>query len=235
MTLGNMRENHDGYFALFSDRPGAGYGATVRLDSGEPCLLSIAPAQSWVRVKKSLYGFFGPLLYSERRADQTALTAQALSLLFPDNLLPSGFKTPLLCAFANAILHCASSAEVSVTLNEAIKRAEEQATKDTEVISDYGVLLESDALKASVFHDVTVLPYPKEAILGQSSVRSSVTECPAMAESLKTAAMWLPCFQEDIAVHTNSEEQFSRHKAESDQLSTRIAAAVRLRKMRWTE
>jgi hypothetical protein len=111
---------------FFADSPHAGHGATVRLDSGEPCLLSIAPAQSWVRVKKSRYGIFGPMLYSERRADQTALTARALSLLFPDNLLPSGFRTPVLCAFANAILHCASSAEVAVTLNQAIAKAEDR-------------------------------------------------------------------------------------------------------------
>jgi hypothetical protein len=181
-------------------------------------------------VKKSLYGFFGPLLYSERRADQTASTAQALSLLFPDNLLPSGFKTPLLCAFANAILHCASSAEVSVTLNEAIKRAEEQAIKDADILSDYGDLLGSDALKASVFHDVTVLPYPKEAIL-QAIEREIVRDrLPAMVESLKTGAMWLPCFQENIGAQT---DPFSRYEAESNQISTRIAAALRLRETRW--
>jgi hypothetical protein len=126
---------------------------------------ALRPAQSWVRVKKSRYGIFGSLLYSERRADRTALTARALGLQFPDNLLPAGFKTPLLCAFANAILHCASSSEVSVTLNEAIARAEKQATQDRKVVSDFAALMAADELKPTVFHDATVLPHPKETIL----------------------------------------------------------------------
>lgn len=138
---------------FFSDSSRTGYGATIRRDGGEPCLLSIAPAQSWVRVKKSRYGIFGPLLYSERRADRTALTARALRLQFPDNLLPAGFKTPILCAFANAILHCASCAEVSVILNEAISRAEQQAVQDKKVISDFAALMAADELKAALFHD----------------------------------------------------------------------------------
>ena len=46
----------------FADSLRGGRGATVRLDSGEPVTLSIA--QSGVRVRKSRFGFFGPILYN---------------------------------------------------------------------------------------------------------------------------------------------------------------------------
>lgn len=110
----------------FADSISRGRGATIRLDSGEPCLLSIA--QTSVRVKKSRLGLFGPTLYEEKVVYKSAQTAHALSYLFPDSLLPdTGFNDPVLRAFTNAILHCSSCAEVSITLNEAIARAEKKA------------------------------------------------------------------------------------------------------------
>ncbi len=112
------------YFADTSDqRPGL--GATIRLDSGEPCLISVA--QSGVLVKKSRFGWLGPVLYNEKVVYQAALTAKALSFLFPDSLLPPGFRNPVLSAFANAVLHCPTCGEVAIVLNEAIVRAEKQA------------------------------------------------------------------------------------------------------------
>jgi hypothetical protein len=95
-----------------------GLGATIRLDSGEPCLISIA--QTGVRVKKTRFGFLGPVLYSEKNVCRAAATAEALSERFPNNLLPTEFINPVLRAFANAVLHCSTCAEVAVTLNQAL-------------------------------------------------------------------------------------------------------------------
>jgi hypothetical protein len=95
-----------------------GLGATIRLDSGEPCLISIA--QTGVRVKKTRFGFLGPVLYNEENVYRAAATARALSERFPNNLLPAEFSNPVLRAFANAVLHCSTCAEVAVTLNEAL-------------------------------------------------------------------------------------------------------------------
>lgn len=114
------------YFADPSNRR-PGRGATIRLDSGEPCLLSIA--QSGVMVKKSRYGWFGVTLYNERNVYQASETAMALGFLFPDNLLPDGFSEPVLMAFANAIWHCANCTEVATTLNEAVSRAKAQGLR----------------------------------------------------------------------------------------------------------
>lgn len=140
-----------------------GLGATIQLDSGEPCLMSIAPG--WVRVRKSRTGLFGPTLYNVRNAHKTAETARALTYLYPDNYLPTGFTDPVLCAFANAILHCATCREVGVVLNEAITRADKQAAQDMDIVSDLGGLMANLTIRPDAFYDVSVLPHPKEAII----------------------------------------------------------------------
>lgn len=121
-----------------------GLGATIQLDNGEPCLISIA--QTGMLVKKSRFGFMGPVLYNEKNIYQAAATAKALSERFPDSLLPPGFTDPVLSAFANAVLHCASCAEVAVTLNEVLKteRPEQaMATKANAQPTQGGSTLES--------------------------------------------------------------------------------------------
>src|SRR5271165_5458021 len=102
-----------------------GLGATIRLDSGEPCTISVA--RVGVLVRKSRFGLFGPVLYNEKNLYRAAATAKALSERFTRNLLPSGFTDPVLSAFANAIFHCSTCAEVAVTLNEALTPASAKA------------------------------------------------------------------------------------------------------------
>ena len=94
-----------------------GCGATFMLDSGEPCVLSVA--QTGVRVRKSRYGFMGPILYDERNVYRAAQTGIALDSIFPERKIPIPISNPLLRAFANAIWHCANAADVARTLNEA--------------------------------------------------------------------------------------------------------------------
>jgi hypothetical protein len=110
---------------FFADSPARGCGATVRLASGEPCMMSIA--QSGILVKKSRYGLFGVVLYSEKNAYVNAQRIGALAYLFPERRFPDGISHPALRAFLNAILHCGSAAEVCITLNEAVKQAEQKA------------------------------------------------------------------------------------------------------------
>lgn len=128
---------------FFSDpsngRPGL--GATIQLDSGEPCVMSIAPG--WVRVKKSRTGLFGRTLYNVRDVHKTTETARALTYLYPDSRLPPGFTDRTLCAFANAILHCDTCNAVATVLNEAVTRAGAQAERDVEIVSDFGSLYRS--------------------------------------------------------------------------------------------
>jgi hypothetical protein len=108
------------YFADPSNRR-PGRGATIRLDSGERCLLSIA--QSGVLVKKSRFGWFGTILYNEKNIYKAAETALALDLLFPIKQLSAGFTDPVFISYANAIWHCANCTEVAITLNEAVSKA----------------------------------------------------------------------------------------------------------------
>jgi hypothetical protein len=123
---------------FFMDSRTAGRGATFRLDSGEPCLLSIARPS--VRVRKSRHGWFGATLYEEKVVYKSARTSVALAYLYQDYLLPPGFNDPVLRAFANAIMHCGSCSEVSTILNEAATRAEKSAGGSLESLcqADFG-------------------------------------------------------------------------------------------------
>jgi hypothetical protein len=107
------------YFADPSNRR-PGRGATIRLDSGELCIVSLARTGVWVKARS---GLFGPVLYKEKDLYKAARTGIALMALFPDSLLPPGFTDPVLIAFANAIMHCSTCGEVSVLCNEAVSRA----------------------------------------------------------------------------------------------------------------
>jgi tetratricopeptide (TPR) repeat protein len=120
----------------FADSKTGGHGATIRLDSGEPCTVSIA--QNGARVKKSRLGFLGSVLYKDNNLDQSKLTAKALLFLFDDNLFPLRYRnkndeiswfSPVLSSFTNAILHCSTCAEVAVTLKEAITKVENQTNR----------------------------------------------------------------------------------------------------------
>jgi hypothetical protein len=110
---------------FFADNPKQGCGATVMLESGEPCILSIA--QSGVLVKKSRLGLLGATLYNEKNVYINAQRTGALAYLFPIKRFPDGMPSLNLRAFFNAILHCHSATEVCVTLNDAIQLAENRA------------------------------------------------------------------------------------------------------------
>jgi hypothetical protein len=106
-----------------------GCGATIQLDSGEGCIISVAQTGVMVRsYRKGLLGaafgsFIGPKLYKEEVLYKAAATAMALDSLFPEYLVPVALRNPVLAAFANAVWQCSSAAEVSVLLNTAVEKA----------------------------------------------------------------------------------------------------------------
>jgi hypothetical protein len=104
--------------------------ANVKLDSGEPCFISIA--QSGILVKRSRLGLFGPALYKQSDLYKNAMTAKALHYLYPTKKTPAGITNAVLQAFTNAVLHCSSAAEVTNVLNGAIQTAERKSGKSIE-------------------------------------------------------------------------------------------------------
>ena len=66
-----------------------GCGATIELDSGDTCMISVAQSEVLVRsYKKGLLGgasgsFFGPILYKEHNVFRAAKTAAALHSRVP--------------------------------------------------------------------------------------------------------------------------------------------------------
>jgi len=197
----------------------AGCGATIELENGEVVYVSIAQTGVLVRrwdmngglIKSLLSNFFGTKLYNESSVYQNAQTARALSLMYPEQASPLGFKNPVLAAFSNAIWHCASAAEVCAVLNEALAMAPELGEEanravpqrtfsksDEKIVSDLADLMAKGDTKPDAFYDVAVLPHPKEDILLAIEREILRETSDARVEWLAVGAMFLPSFQEGI-------------------------------------
>ena len=180
-----------------------GCGATMKLESGEICIVSVA--QSGVSVKSNrgkfaqlLAGLFGAVLYREKNVYKAAETAMALDMLFPQKGIPVAFRNPVLNAFANAVWQCSTAAEVAITPNEAIARGEAQAESDDRIVSDLADLMARGETIPGAFYDVSVLPHPKAAIL-QAIEREILREpSDVRVDFLGVGAAFLLNFQEGI-------------------------------------
>ncbi len=97
-----------------------GCGATIRVDSGEEIMVSVAKAGVRVRSTKGFLGsFFGAILYDEKNVYKNLQTGLSLRLSYPNQAPELEFGSPILKAFANAIWHCKTAAEVCIVINEA--------------------------------------------------------------------------------------------------------------------
>ena len=101
-----------------------GCGATIELDNGDTCMISVAQAGVLVRLYKKgfwsgvLGSFWGPILYNEKNVYRAAKTAAALVSKYP-TVASLNFRNPVLTAFASAVWSCSSAAEAAIVLNEA--------------------------------------------------------------------------------------------------------------------
>lgn len=100
-----------------------GHDATIILESGDACWISVGKKGVLVRSHKhSFWGgllgsLFGPKLYQERNVYQALRVSQALTAMFRP--VPQiGCKDVILKAFCTAVWHCSSPERVEVVLNE---------------------------------------------------------------------------------------------------------------------
>lgn len=100
-----------------------GHDATIVLDSGDACWISVGKKGVLIRSHKHSFwggllgGLFGPKLYEERDVYQALRVAQALTATYPP--VPQiGCKDVILKAFCTAVWHCSSPARVKVALDE---------------------------------------------------------------------------------------------------------------------
>lgn len=103
-----------------------GCGATIKLDNGDVCMISVAQSEVLVRSYRdgSLFGsWFGPILYNEKAVYKAAKAAMVLSAQYPQKTSLLAFKNPVLSAFANTVWHCSSAAEATVAINQAAQAA----------------------------------------------------------------------------------------------------------------
>ena len=103
-----------------------GCGATIKLDTGEHCLVSLAQWGVIVRsyrsdsfLKGDFGSFFGPILFEERGLYEVVKIAMLLDIEYADASSPLKLQNPILYAFAKAISMCVSDKHVGVVLNEA--------------------------------------------------------------------------------------------------------------------
>jgi hypothetical protein len=96
-----------------------GCGATIELDNGDTCMISVAQAGVLVRSYKKgfwsgiLGSFLGPILYNEKSVYRAAKTAAALDSKYP-TVASLKFRNPVLTAFASAVWNCSSAAGVAM-------------------------------------------------------------------------------------------------------------------------
>jgi hypothetical protein len=95
----------------FTGPPGSkNRSAAVALPSGEVCVILLSRRGD--RIRKAIIGRFGRSLYREVSNTKTTVMALSLRERFPHSFLPPGFVDFNFGAFANAVLHCRSCAEV---------------------------------------------------------------------------------------------------------------------------
>lgn len=100
-----------------------GCGATIQLNAGEICIVSLARNGVLVRgYRPGLWGllgsFLGPVLFQERDPHRVLRIARMLPSIHEPNLVPVEFNSLLLSMYANAIWRCSSWQEVADRLNE---------------------------------------------------------------------------------------------------------------------
>jgi hypothetical protein len=130
--------------------------------------------------------------------------------MFPEGTPSLSFKNPVLSAFANAIWHCSSAAEVSIVLNEPLARTE-VSPADTEqpsarstrpsretIISDYGAYMEHNPPLPTRIEDVSVLPHPKEMILDALLMEIRRGHPTHLNEMMKVGAISLAQYQPGV-------------------------------------
>jgi len=92
--------------------------AKLRMPNGDPCWVGIAA--SGILVKRSKLGLMGPVVFSERNAEQAVQLMRALEDRFARDLTPIGLTSPLLRPVVNAIMHCNDLDEVSRILSSTL-------------------------------------------------------------------------------------------------------------------
>jgi hypothetical protein len=100
-----------------------GCGATIKLDNGDTCMISVARSGVLIRtygsgLAKILGSFLGAELYREKNVYRAAMTARRLHYSIP-RVAELQFQNPVLTAFAQAVWHCSSAAEVAIKVSKA--------------------------------------------------------------------------------------------------------------------
>lgn len=172
-----------------------GCGATIQLDSGETCLVSVAQTGVLVKCRRGRFGqllvsMFGAELYRERNVYKAATTAINLDQLFPRRDIPVAFKNPVLAAFANAVWNSSTAAEAAITLNEATAKT---SASPAALLDALGELMEN---YPTALMDTARLPASKQTM--KTVIKEVWRQEPRLRSQLMHAYLHLSQFQDGI-------------------------------------
>ena len=88
----------------FCHPPKVGHWSKVRMNSGEPCWISIS--RQGVLIKKSKMGFFGKKIADLKPIEEVYARLGTLDKMFPKKLTPDDMNSLILKYFTNAALNC---------------------------------------------------------------------------------------------------------------------------------
>ena len=108
-----------GTVKAFCHPPKVGHWSRVKMDSGEPCWISIS--QQGVLIKKSRIGLFGKKIIELKPIDEVYAGLSKLEKMFPNKLTPEDMSSFILQYFTNAALNCKNLEELKIALEKVFK------------------------------------------------------------------------------------------------------------------
>ena len=103
----------------FCHPPKVGHWSRVKMDSSEPCWISIS--QQGVLIKKSTLGLFGKVIIDLRPIDEVYAGLSKLDKMFEKKLTPDDMTSFVLKYFTNAALNCSNLDELKAALEKVYK------------------------------------------------------------------------------------------------------------------
>lgn len=103
----------------FCQPPKIGHWSRVKMQSGEPCWISIS--QQGVLIKKSRMGLFGKKIVDLKPIEDVYAKLDALDKLFPNKLTPDDMTSYILKYFTNAALNSSNLDDLKISLEKIFK------------------------------------------------------------------------------------------------------------------
>jgi hypothetical protein len=181
-----------------------GCRSRVQLDNGE--LIWIRINNAGVLIKKSRFGIFGQKLFNVSEPDKLIGTIISLNKQINYYSISQDINNLVLRLFTQIALNCNTTYEIKEVLYNSLgsvdslfKFYKTNSYENEKIISDYGSFLEKCNLRPLMeVRDANELPHKKRDIINAILYEITKEANQLIRESLKTGAVFLAYFQENI-------------------------------------